>query len=94
MDRSNRREVRNPILSLPALKSLLALPGPQRDAICDLLTDLRDDARRRAQQSWLKNKGPMAAYWKATGAYVEHIRRAVKRGPDALKPTAAKEGEK
>lgn len=93
MERSNRREVRNPVLALPGLKSLIALPADQRDAICDLLTSLRDDARQRAQQSWVKNKGPMAAYWKATGAYVEHIRRAVKRGDASFSPGAGETGE-
>ncbi|HYC66676.1 hypothetical protein [Brevundimonas sp.] len=85
--RSNRREVRNPVLALPGLKAVLALPEADRLALCDLLTSMRDDARARAQQSWVKNKGPMAAYWKATGAYVEHIRRAVKRGSDPTPST-------
>lgn len=78
MDRSKRREVRNPILALPGLKAVAALPEEQRAAICILLADIVKDARERAQKSWLKNKGPMAAYWKAVGAYVEHVRRAIK----------------
>ena len=78
--RSNRREVRNPILALPGLKAVLALPPEVREAIAALLADIVADARERAQASWRKNKGPMAAYWKAVGAYAEHIRRAVRRG--------------
>lgn len=77
-DRSNRREVRNPILALPGTQALLALPPETRQVIADLLADIVAEARRRAQQSWIKNKGPMAAYWKAVGAYAEHIRRLVK----------------
>lgn len=76
--RSNRREVRNPVLALPSVKKLEALPPEARQAVADLLADLVGDARQRAQSSWLKNKGPMAAYWKAVGAYAEHIRRVVK----------------
>lgn len=76
--RSSRREVRNPVLALPSVKRLQALPDDQRQIIADLLADVVTDARGRAQQSWLKNKGPMAAYWKAVGAYAEHVRRVVK----------------
>lgn len=77
-ERSNRREVRNPILALPGIKAIQALPDDTRTAIRVLLADVVKDARARAQASWLKNKGPMAAYWKAVGAYAEHIRRAIR----------------
>lgn len=73
--RSNRREVRNPVLGLASVKRLLALPADQRELIADILGDLVIDARQRAQTSWLKNKGPMAAYWKGVGAYAHHFRR-------------------
>lgn len=76
--RSNRREVRNPVLALPGLRAVLALPPETRAALCELLASMRDDARSKAQASWIKNKGPMAAYWKAAGAYFEHVRRAIK----------------
>ena len=77
-DRSNRREVRNPVLALPSVKRLDDLSPETRAVIADILGDLVTDARRRAQQSWIKNKGPMAAYWKAVGAYAHHLRRAVR----------------
>lgn len=79
-DRSNRREVRNPVLALPATQRLMALPPESREVIAALLGDLVIDARARAQQSWVKNKGPMAAYWKAVGAYAHHFRRVAKAG--------------
>lgn len=79
MDRSNRREVRNPVLALPAVQQLLALPEDQRAVIAAVLGELVADARCRAQVSWRQNKGPMAAYWKAVGAYAHHFRRAMKR---------------
>jgi hypothetical protein len=80
-DRSQRREVRNPVLSLPAVKRLEELDPRTRAIVSELLADLAGDARRRAQQSWLKNKGPMAAYWKAVGAYAAHFGRVVKMNP-------------
>lgn len=77
-ERSNRREVRNPVLALPAIRRLQELPPDAREAVRDLLADLVIDARGRAQASWVKNKGPMAAYWKAVGAYAHHIKRALR----------------
>ncbi len=77
MERSNRREVRNPVLALPAVQRLMDLPADQRDVIRDILRDLTVDARARAQESWRKNKGPMAAYWKAVGAYANHLKRVL-----------------
>lgn len=76
--RSNRREVRNPVLGLPSIKRLLALPEDQRAILADILKDLTLDCRSRAQISWRQNKGPMAAYWKAVGAYAHHFRRVVR----------------
>ena len=80
-DRSNRREVRNPVLSLPAAHRLMNLPPETRAVLADILRDLAADARNRAQASWSKNKGPMAAYWKAVGAYAGHLRRVVRAKP-------------
>jgi hypothetical protein len=61
--RSNRREVRNPILGLPVLLAIAA------------------DARGRADESWRKHKGPMAAYWKAASVYAGHIAKAIRAIP-------------
>lgn len=77
-DRSLRREVRNPVLGLPAMARLHALPPESRAAVEEILADVTTDARKRAQASWIKNKGPMAAYWKAVGAYSNHIRNAMR----------------
>jgi len=78
VDRSNRPDVRNPVLGLPAARRLLNLPPETRAAVADVLRDLSKDARNRAQESWRKNKGPMAVYWKAVGAYATHLYRAVR----------------
>ncbi|MBZ9821904.1 hypothetical protein [Mesorhizobium sp. CA4] len=78
VDRSNRAEVRNPVLALPAAAKLQALPPEVRQVVAEVLRDLSVDARARAQVSWRKNKGPMAAYWKAVGAYATHLYRAVR----------------
>ena len=76
--RSARREVRNPVLGLPAVAALRRLDPAVTAALAAVLGDLAADARRRAQTSWAQNKGVMAAYWKAVGAYATHIRRALR----------------
>lgn len=78
VDRSNRAEVRNPVLGLPSAQRILELPPESRALVADILKDLAGDARARAQESWRRNKGPMAVYWKAVGAYAGHLHRAVR----------------
>lgn len=81
-ERNSRVEVRNPILALPSFQRIAALPPESRAAISELLAGMSEDARQRAEKSWRKNKGPMAAYWKAVSVYAKHIDRAIrhKRG--------------
>ncbi|MEM9760034.1 MAG: hypothetical protein AAF933_12410 [Pseudomonadota bacterium] len=86
--RSNRATVRNPILTLPAVLKLQRLPRPLREALCELLYELGDDATARADQCWKKHKAPMAAYWKAVAVYSRHIARAVKAEPQKLERAA------
>lgn len=77
-DRSARREVRNPILGLPAFKRLEALPPEAREALAEVLGEIALDARARGEKCWRTHKAPMAAYWKACSVYAGHIRRAVR----------------
>lgn len=77
-DRSNRAEVRNPILALPAAQRLIALPKPIRDHLVEVLIEMQRDARERAETSWRTHKAPMALYWKAVGVYAGHIARVLK----------------
>lgn len=78
MTRSNRIEVRNPVLNLPHLERIKELDPDARKVLADILGDIAKDARGRAQESWRKNKAPMAAYWKAVSTYSGHIKRAVR----------------
>jgi hypothetical protein len=76
--RSNQAEVRNPVLSLPSAQRIQNLSPESRAELAALLRDLSADARERAQKSWRQNKGPMAVYWKAVGAYATHLYRAIR----------------
>jgi hypothetical protein len=78
-DRSARREVRNPVLGLPAAQRLQQLPPEAREALQLILRDIAVDAAGRAQVSWRQNKGPMAAYWKAVSVYAKHIRAVARK---------------
>lgn len=77
IDRSSRREVRNPILGLPAAKAMQDLSPLTRSVLRGLMLNLRDDARARADKCWRTHKAPMALYWKAVGVYANHIARAL-----------------
>jgi hypothetical protein len=78
-DRSNRVDVRNPIVALPGLAGLRAMPPHTREAVAVLLLDISSDARARAEKCWRTHKAPMAAYWKAVAVYAGHIARAVRK---------------
>lgn len=73
--RSSKIDVRNPLLSLPAARAISALPPESRQALAGLLRELSVDAGERAEKSWRKSKGPMAAYWKAVSVYAKHAQR-------------------
>ena len=60
------------------MEALRALPVEARQAIVGAMDDLARDAAARAQKSWIQNKGPMAAYWKAVSVYAKHFRAAVR----------------
>ncbi|MGY5812034.1 hypothetical protein ACXHXG_30580 [Rhizobium sp. LEGMi198b] len=77
-ERSKDPKVINPVLRLPAAQRLAALPDDVRAEVAAIFKELSADARERAQSSWKRNKGPMAAYWKAVGAYATHIYRVVR----------------
>lgn len=78
-ERSAEAEVRNPLLSLPAMQKIRALPAPARQALAELLVELHSDAERRAQVAWNRSKAPMAAYWKSVAVYTLHIHRALRK---------------
>ena len=75
--RSSRREVRNPVLGLPAAELLATLPPEAADALSAVLSDIRWSAAQKAEECWERHKPPMAAYWKAVAVYAGHIRRAI-----------------
>lgn len=73
--RSERPEVRNPLVQLPAAQRMNDLPEESRAALRALLLDLRDDARTRAQKAWRTHKAPLAVYWKVVAVYAYHLSR-------------------
>ena len=76
--RASRREVRNPLLGLPAFKQLQTLPEPVRNSLRSALCNLNAEANIRAEASWHKSKAPMASYWKAVAIYAKHTARMLR----------------
>lgn len=81
MTRSSCIDVRNPILSLPAVEALKSLPVESQAALKAVLKDLSADARERAEKCWRTHKAPMAAYWKAVAVYANHTQRILRNKP-------------
>jgi hypothetical protein len=72
-NRSNRAEVRNPLVSLPAARDLCNLDPAAREALRKTMRDLSQQCREKANECWRKHKAPMAAYWKAQAVYARHM---------------------
>ncbi len=72
------RSGRNPLATLAAFRALQQLDLPTRTALRALLYDLRRDAAARADHSWKRHKGPMAAYWRAVSVYAGHTARGLR----------------
>lgn len=77
--RSSRREVRNPILALPEVKAIMALPVEQREALAVLLKGVARAAREKGEHCWSTRKPPMAGYWASSAVVAKHIAHALRR---------------
>lgn len=87
--RSNRAEVRNPVLALPGARAVLDQPPEVREALAVLFYSIADDARRRSNECWRRNKPPMAAYWRVSSVLARHVARALRRANrEQMKETA------
>jgi uncharacterized membrane protein len=78
VSRAAAPDVRNPLLALPSVAALQALPPESRDALRAVLKDISTDARGRAEKAWRTHKAPMAAYWKAVAVYANHTSRLLR----------------
>lgn len=86
--RSARREVRNPILAMPEIKELQALPLDQRRLIAKVARAVAARANEQAEVAWKRRKGPMAAYYRATCTIAKHFARAILLEPEQEKQPA------
>lgn len=70
----------NPILELPAMqRALRELSPAARYQLEAVLRELGAQADAKAEDSWKRRKGPMAAYWRAVGVYARYTARALTR---------------
>jgi hypothetical protein len=81
LGRSSRRDVRNPVLALPAaVEALQSLDAAQRAALRTTLLAIREQALERERESYRKRKGPMVSYWMANATYLKHIAQVLRGG--------------
>lgn len=80
MKRSDRADVRNPVLALEAGRALSELDPAARQALSRVLRAISADARSRADKCWKTHKAPMAVYWKGVAVYAGHLARALDKG--------------
>jgi hypothetical protein len=78
--RSNRPDVRNPLLKLPSAADIQALPEEAREALRKLALDASRAWREQADECWRRHKPPMAAYWKAMAVNARHLAGLCRRG--------------
>jgi hypothetical protein len=76
--RSDRPEVRNPVLGLPVMATFRDLPPEARDALIAFLAAVRTDASARGDRSWSQRKYSSAAYWKVVAVYAGHLANALR----------------
>jgi uncharacterized membrane protein len=77
--RSNKPEVRNPILAYPSAAKASSMPPEAREWLILFLEDLRRDARERAAKAWKAHKAAIALYAKVVQVYTGHLIRVLRR---------------
>jgi hypothetical protein len=75
--RSARREVRNPVLALPAAQRIQELPREHRALLGAMLRDLAIDANAKGQDCWGSGKAMMGAYWRVVAVYAKHLAHVI-----------------
>jgi hypothetical protein len=85
MERSQRPDVRNPLLALESAKDMQNLPKEAKQALRALLMDIRKEAQAKAEKCWRQHKGPMALYWKCLSVYSGHMSRMLREQADTGK---------
>ena len=80
--RSNRPEVRNPLLRMQAMaraaEMFAELPAEVQQAWLDLFAEVSEQARETAEHTWRRHKAPMAVYWRWVAVYVRHFSVALR----------------
>ena len=73
--RSTRPDVRNPLLKLPGVADIAALPPEAKAALRRLALDASKAWRVLGDECWKRSKPQMAAYWRAWAVNALHLAR-------------------
>lgn len=79
--RSNSKEVRNPMLTIPEVQAFAELPPDAAQALRNALVGASKVFRVRANEAWKRHKAPIAAYWKASAVNARHLANAIPKTP-------------
>ncbi len=78
--RSNRADVRNPLLAIPEVREQFEqLPPEARKALEAVLRSLSKNFRVRAEKAWKTRKPPLAQYWAVNAVNARHLALAVRK---------------
>ena len=87
--RSNRAEVRNPMLKLPEVREAFdALSPAERAALVKMLRAISRACRESADRAYRTRKPPMYTYWQGLAVNTRHLALA---GGTALPKTSGSE---
>lgn len=75
--RSNRPDVRNPMLAIPEVLDMASLPPEALAALRRALQAVSKACRERGEEAWRRHKPPVAAYWKTNAVNARHIACAI-----------------
>ena len=70
--------LRKALLSLPSSAALTAVPAEALAALRNLLVDLRADALKRSEKSWVTHKAPLSSYWVCVALYAGLAARSLR----------------
>lgn len=92
--RSNRPEVRNPILAMPeVLAEIEQLDPNSRAALAKILNSMSKVFRGKAEHAWHARKGPLALYARTNSVYARHMSLALRQINERQAADAVSPGE-
>lgn len=81
MNRSNKPEVRNPVVALPEVALMHKLPDEARLALRAVVASFAETAKVQERNALKRGKAPLYYYWHVVNVYAKHIAHAIGKAP-------------